>query len=142
MAESWVSTREGAHLRGRVKHGTEPEMLLRRALHALGCRYRVQKRLARGCTPDIIFSRARIAVFVDGDFWHGCPRHGRTRFSGPNSELWETKMARNRERDNRSTKLARELGYHVVRVWECEVRSDPNVVAVAIRDQIATAVKQ
>lgn len=71
-----------------------------------------------------------VAVFVDGCFWHGCPEHGRkTPWSGPNAELWAEKMYRNAERDRRSTELAEELGWHVVRVWECEVRDDPAGVA-------------
>ena len=136
MPEKWVSTRAGAHLAGRRKHGTQPEMLLRRALHALGCRYRVQRRLAPGCTPDILFVSGRLAVFVAGDFWHGCPTHGRKEFSGPNAALWRTKMERNRQRDTRSTEIATAMGYRVVRVWECAVRQDPDAVARSIREQV------
>lgn len=132
MGEEWVSTKEGAHLAGRKKYGTEPELVLRRALHAIGCRYRLQIPLAKGCRPDILFPRARVAVFVDGDFWHGCPAHGRRTFSGPNAALWHQKLARNRERDRRATKLAKALGYHVVRIWECEVRDDPHRAAERI----------
>jgi DNA mismatch endonuclease (patch repair protein) len=75
----------------------------------------------------------RLAVFVDGCFWHGCPEHGRkTEFTGPNSALWEEKMQRNAERDRRSTALAQESGWNVVRVWECEVRGDPSDVATSL----------
>jgi DNA mismatch endonuclease (patch repair protein) len=71
----WVATTEGRHLSGRRAKDTEPELLLRRALHAAGARFRLHRRLAKGCTPDLVLLGRRIAVFVDGDFWHGCPVH-------------------------------------------------------------------
>lgn len=71
-----------------------------------------------------------LAVFVDGCFWHNCPEHGRkTPFTGPNAALWELKMARNAERDVRSTELAESLGWRVHRFWECQVQRDPGGVA-------------
>ena len=104
---------------------TAPEVLLRSALHAAGARFRLHPPLAKGCTPDLVLPRHRVAVFVDGCFWHGCPEHGRkTPWTGPNAALWAAKMARNRERDRRSTALAEEQGWTVVRLWECAVRSD------------------
>src|SRR5262245_13433930 len=130
---NWLSTTTGAHLRGRRKTDTQPEMLLRRALHACGVRFRLHRRLAPGCTPDIVLPGRKIAVFVDGDYWHSCPVHGRTRpFVGPNAELWEQKMARNKQRDAHSTLAARQAGWTVVRVWECAVRADPNAAAQAV----------
>lgn len=122
----WATTAEGRHLRGRTKVHTEPELLLRKALHALGARFRLHRRLAPGCTPDLVLPTRRIAVFVDGDYWHSCPVHGRkTPFTGPNAQLWVEKMARNAARDRRSSALAAEAGWTVVRVWECAVRADP-----------------
>lgn len=130
MPSTWVSTSRGRHLRQRRKTHTEPEILLRKALHAAGARFRLHRRLAPGCTPDIVLPRHGLAVFVDGDYWHSCPVHGRhTPFTGPNAALWEDKMRRNRERDRRSSKVAQELGWTVARVWECAVRSDPAHVA-------------
>ena len=123
-SDAWVPTRGGAHLRGRRNRDTEPEMLLRSALHRRGLRFRLQRRLAPGCTPDLVLVRQRVAVFVDGDFWHGCPDHGRSSFSGPNAELWVSKMQRNRERDARATGLASAAGFQVVRLWECEIKRD------------------
>jgi DNA mismatch endonuclease (patch repair protein) len=131
--EPWVSTSEGNHLRRRRKAHTEPELLLRRALHALGARFRLHRRLAPGCTPDLVLPGRKVAVFVDGDYWHSCPAHGRkTPFTGPNAALWEAKMVRNRERDARSTALAESSGWTVVRVWECAVRHDPKAAAEAV----------
>lgn len=129
----WVSTRQGRHLRRRRKTDTEPEVLLRKALHAAGARFRLQRRLAPGCTPDLVLPGRRIAVFVDGDYWHSCPAHGRTApFTGPNAALWEVKMRRNKERDRRSTEIAQQLGWNVVRLWECSIRADPGEAAQAV----------
>jgi DNA mismatch endonuclease, patch repair protein len=128
--ESWISTREGRHLARRRKSHTEPELLLRRALHAAGSRFRLHRRLALRCTPDIVLPGRRVAVFVDGCWWHSCPVHGRKKpFTGPNAALWEAKMARNRERDEYSTAAATSLGWTVVRVWECEIIADPQTAA-------------
>jgi DNA mismatch endonuclease (patch repair protein) len=121
-APRWQPTAAGAHLSGRRSRDTEPELRLRRALFAAGLRYRLHQRLDKGCTPDLVLARHRLAVFVDGCFWHGCPQHGRTRFTGPNAGLWAEKMRRNRARDERATRRAEELGYRVIRVWECDVR--------------------
>ncbi len=126
----WVSTFEGRHLSGRAKRDTAPERLLRSALHRLGMRFRLQVRIDSGCRPDIILPRHRIAVFVDGCFWHGCPEHGRkTPFTGPNAGLWDEKMVRNKERDRRASELAALHGYVPVRLWECQVRADPLAAA-------------
>lgn len=136
MGSGWVSTSEGKHLAGRKKKDTAPEIALRKALHAQGARFRLHRQLAKGCTPDIVMPGRRLAIFVDGCFWHGCPEHGRkTCFTGPNAALWEDKMERNRERDRRSTALAHEGGWNVIRVWECEVRDDPNGVAASLLAQ-------
>ena len=124
---------EGKHLAGRKKKDTAPEIALRKALHAQGARFRLHRQLAKGCTPDIVMPGRRLAIFVDGCFWHGCPEHGRkTAFTGPNAALWEEKMQRNAERDRRSTALAQSRGWQVTRVWECEVRDDPSSVAASL----------
>lgn len=130
MAERWVATARGVHLRARAHRNTSPEVALRRAIHARGGRFRLHREIARGCNPDFVFVRCRVAVFVDGDFWHSCPIHGRkTPFTGPNAELWVRKMERNRRRDAEATRLAREHGWRVIRVWECEVKADADAVA-------------
>lgn len=129
-SERWSSTESGRHLNGRRKEHTAPEVLLRKAIHAVGGRFRLHPRLAKGCTPDLVLPSRRVAVFVDGCFWHACPDHGRkTPWTGPNAALWIVKMNRNRERDVRSTELAREQGWTVERVWECQVRKSAALVA-------------
>lgn len=134
--ERWQHTDAGAHLAGRVRANTTPEVALRKALHAVGFRFRLHPRLAKGCTPDFVLPRHRVAVFVDGCYWHSCPQHGRqTPWTGPNAALWALKMERNRERDQRSTRLAQELGWTVVRIWEHEINND---VASAV-ERVGTA---
>jgi DNA mismatch endonuclease (patch repair protein) len=133
VGDEWVSTLEGKHLSKRRKTNTSPEVELRRAVHAAGGRFRLHPQLAKGCTPDFVLPSRKVAVFVDGCFWHGCPEHGRkTPWTGPNAELWADKMRRNAERDRRSTRLAEDQGWQVVRIWECQVHGDPTAIASAI----------
>lgn len=133
MTDGWISTYAGRHLRGRRKVNTVPEVLLRQALHRAGARFRLHVQLAKGCTPDIVMPGRSLVIFVDGCWWHSCPRHGRrTPFTGPNARLWVEKMQRNAERDRRSTALAQDLGWTVVRVWECEVREDEQTVVARV----------
>jgi len=100
---------------------TSAEVALRRHLHARGLRYRVHQRplpeLRR--TADVVFRRQRVAVFVDGCFWHGCPEHGR-REHRVNGWYWPAKIERNRRRDAETTELLEAAGWRVVRVWEHE----------------------
>ena len=122
----WQSTEAGRHLSGRSSKNTLPEVQLGSALHRIGLRYRKHVRLAKGCTPDLLFPKHRLAVFVDGCFWHGCPKHGRkSPFAGPNAALWEQKMLRNGERDRQADTVALSLGWRVVRLWECRIRDAP-----------------
>lgn len=98
--------------------GTRGELELRRALHHAGLRYRVQYpvpgRPRR--TIDIAFTRARVAVFVDGCFWHGCPLHGTQ--AKTNAEWWRDKIDRNRRRDADTDEHLTALGWTVIRIWE------------------------
>ena len=139
MGSGWVSTPEGKHLAGRKKKDTAPEIALRKALHAQGARFRLHRQLAKGCTPDIVMPGRRLAIFVDGCFWHGCPEHGRkTPWTGPNAELWRQKMQRNAERDARSSLLAHIAGWKVARIWECAVVADVQGVAENLLDKSMT----
>jgi DNA mismatch endonuclease (patch repair protein) len=91
------------------------ELALRRALHARGVRFRLHRRDLPG-TPDVVLSRARIAVFVDGCFWHGCPEHGV--LPKNNREWWRKKLAENAERDRRKDAQLEELGWLPMHFWE------------------------
>jgi len=99
---------------------TTPELALRRALWAQGARCRLEQRV-RKARPDLLFRRARVAVFVDGCFWHGCPIHYRPPVG--NASYWRGKIERNRARDERNTKELEAEGYLVLRFWECEVKA-------------------
>jgi DNA mismatch endonuclease (patch repair protein) len=102
------------------RRDTAAELALRRELHALGLRYRVAYPVPgqRRRTIDVAFTRTKVAVFVDGCFWHGCPEHGTSPRS--NSEWWRTKLAANRARDRDTDRLLDGLGWTVVRIWEHE----------------------
>ena len=119
----WQPTVAGAHLRGRPVANTAPEMMLRSALHATGLRYRLRRRIGR-FRPDLVFPRARVAVFVDGCFWHDCPIHGAAEFRGPNAEKWRDKLAANKARDRQAVEELEALRWHVIRIWECETRTN------------------
>jgi DNA mismatch endonuclease (patch repair protein) len=112
---------------------TKPELLLRRRLWARGARYRLEKRVGKA-RPDLLFARARVAVFVDGCFWHGCPVHYRPPTG--NAPYWRGKIERNRARDVRNTRELVAAGYQVVRLWECDVKADPEAAV----EQVLAAV--
>jgi DNA mismatch endonuclease (patch repair protein) len=100
---------------------TATEMALRRELHKRGLRFRVQARTLPG-RPDIAFTRARIAVFVDGCFWHRCPAHGTSPQN--NGEWWAAKLDANVARDRRKDEKLRDLGWLPVHVWEHDDPAD------------------
>ncbi|QBR93752.1 very short patch repair endonuclease [Nocardioides euryhalodurans] len=98
---------------------TKPEIALRSALHRRGLRFRKDLRLNLGPVkprPDIVFTRAKVAVFVDGCFWHCCPEHGKP--PSQNTGYWGPKLARNVERDRRYDATLTTHGWQVVRIWE------------------------
>lgn len=116
-------------MRANRNRDTQPELAVRRASHRLGLRYRVSARPVPALrrTADMVFTRQRIAVFIDGCFWHKCPSH----FVAPrtHTEFWLPKIARNVERDAETDALLTELGWHVMRFWEHE---DPEAAARSI----------
>jgi len=98
---------------------TSEERMLRRELHRRGLRYRLHAPDLPG-KPDIVFRRARVAVFVDGAFWHGHPE--RCRLPATNREYWARKIERNAARDARVRRELAQMGWRVVRLWDFEVR--------------------
>ncbi|WP_326634652.1 very short patch repair endonuclease [Nonomuraea fuscirosea] len=100
---------------------TKPEVVLRSALHRMGLRYRKDFRLDLGevkVRPDIVFTAKKVAVFVDGCFWHVCPEHGRQPTT--NEWYWTPKLRRNMERDQRVNSALEAAGWQVIRLWEHE----------------------
>lgn len=108
------------NMRANRRADTKPEVALRKALHRLGYRYRKDLRLALDdgvkVRPDVVFTARKVAVFVDGCFWHVCPEHGRQPTS--NEWYWTPKLRRNIERDRLVTDALRRAGWRVVRIWE------------------------
>lgn len=113
-----AATRVG---QGNRRSGTRPEVALRSSLHRRALRFRKDLNVDAGerkVRPDIVFTRARVAVFVDGCFWHGCPEHRVV--PGRNREYWIPKLRRNVERDRDVDRALGSAGWLVVRVWEHE----------------------
>jgi len=126
-----ASPGRSANMKGNRRTDTKPELALRSALHALGYRYRKDFRIdlpLRRVRPDIAFTKRKIAVFVDGCFWHACPEHG----SQPrnNEWYWSPKLAKNVERDQAADTALIAAGWTVVRLWE----------HVPVPDAVATVV--
>lgn len=108
---------------------TKPEMIVRKYLFSRGLRFRVQVRKLPG-TPDIVLPKYKIVVFVNGCFWHGHEGCKYFRLPKSNVEFWREKIERNIERDKESMKTLFDLGWKVIRVWECELRNKANREAI------------
>ncbi len=114
---------------------TAPELALRKALWAVGCRYRKQAALPG--RPDIAFPGARVAVFVDGCYWHGCPRH----YSSPasNRPFWVEKLRANDARDQRKDAELEALRWRTLHVWECDIKTELDAVVARIQRALGRA---
>lgn len=133
-----ASPRASAAARGASrKQGTSPERILGRALFRLGLRYRKSVRTLPGC-PDFVFTRSRVVVFCDGDFWHGKDWEKRRAklARGTNAPYWLAKVARNIERDREQDEALRALGWRVLRFWESEIQDDPESAAAETRKAV------
>src|SRR5579875_2509958 len=148
MPERWrapFASSEAIH--GRMsrlaRKDTAPELLLRRELHRLGLRYYVHRRplLELNRAADIVFPKAKVAVFVDGCFWHGCPSHGR-RQHRINGWYWPEKIERNVARDRNTDERLQAAGWQVVRVWEHE---DPihvgSIIEALVKDHLTRCLR-
>lgn len=113
-------------MQGNRSRDTKPELRVRRLVHALGLRYRVNQRPLpeHRLTADLVFTRAKIAVYIDGCYWHGCPEHHRA--ARTNATFWSTKIEGNRSRDKRTQAILETAGWRCLRFWEHE---DPQIVA-------------
>jgi DNA mismatch endonuclease (patch repair protein) len=135
VGESWASSpgrrRNMQAIRSR---DTAPEMAVRRLLHAMGLRYRVHYKPIPTVNrrADIVFTRQKVAVFIDGCFWHGCPNHANWGVK-THTEYWTEKIRRNVERDlDTNSRLVAE-GWHLIRCWEHE---NPSDIAETILHQV------
>lgn len=124
-------------IRGR---DTKPELLVRRGLHSRGFRYVLGGRDLPG-RPDLVFPSKAVVIFVHGCFWH---RHPGCRFAcvpGTRMEFWMSKFEANVRRDDRQQEQLRELGWKVLIVWECELRTDSEAVIEHLRDTLSRSTK-
>ncbi|WP_433221953.1 very short patch repair endonuclease [Microtetraspora malaysiensis] len=134
-ADSWASSPAvRTVMKANRSRDTKPELALRSATHGLGLRYRVNTPPVQGLrrSADLVFTKARIAVFSDGCYWHGCPDHYRA--ARRNDEFWSDKIAKNQARDRDTDAKLLAAGWLVIRVWEHE---DPAEAA----ERIAHAVR-
>lgn len=132
IVDKQTRSRMMARIRGK---DTKPELVLRRALHARGFRYRLHVKGMRG-RPDLVFAKFRAVVFVHGCFWH---RHSGCRFTTTPStrpQFWQDKFAANVVRDNAMCAGLIEAGWRTATVWECALRKPQQVEATA--DQLGT----
>ena len=127
-----VLTRKQRHksMIGNKGNDTKTEILLRKALWHRGIRYRKNWRKLTGC-PDIVLTRQKIAIFVDGDFWHARGYQDRPGSQiDTNQSYWQKKLARNVERDREVNDQLTEQGWLVLRFWESDIKKDlDNVLA-------------
>jgi DNA mismatch endonuclease (patch repair protein) len=117
--EGWASSPAvRRNMQANKGRDTAPELAVRRAVHARGLRYFVNRRPVKDLrrTADLVFPGPRVAVFVDGCFWHGCPEHHT--ISRTNAEYWAGKVRSNRDRDRETDSVLTEAGWEVVRIWE------------------------
>ncbi|MFB7616006.1 very short patch repair endonuclease [Kitasatospora sp. NPDC056181] len=136
-AASWASS-AGTRRSMRANKGkdTRPELRLRSLVHAAGLRYRVSARPLAGLrrTADLVFPGVKVAVFVDGCFWHCCPEHGTTPAS--HQKFWSDKLNRTRERDIETNRALKEAGWTVIRIWE---HTEPEVAAETVVATVGAA---
>lgn len=109
---------------------TGPERLVRSELHKRGLRFRKHVKELPG-KPDIVFTKARVVVFIDGDFWHG---YRFPAWEHKLSPFWKNKIAKTRERDRKNFAKLRRMGWHVIRVWEHSIEKDFGGVILKIYD--------
>lgn len=132
-----LSTTEAtrARMSGQRSRDTAIEVALRRELHRLGLRYRVHRRPLRAVRreADVVFGPSKVAVFVDGCFWHGCPDHAT--WPKRNGEFWRAKIEANRARDANTDVVLAEAGWLSVRVWEHE---RPEVAAARVHEAVTS----
>ena len=122
-----LTSSQRSHCMSRIRgKNTKPEILVRKGLHARGFRFRLQDKKLPG-RPDIVLPKYGVAIMVNGCFWHG---HKGCRYATKpksNVEFWEAKIARNRHRDEVTNAHLEALGWHVITVWECELREKSNI---------------
>lgn len=134
MADNKTKTQRSYNMSRIRGMNTAPELAVRRVAYTRGLRYRTHNMSLPG-RPDMVFTQSRVVVFIDGDFWHGWQFPRWRERLGP---FWQAKIERNRRRDVRNFAKLRRAGWHVVRVWEHEVKADVDDCV----DRILAALRQ
>jgi DNA mismatch endonuclease (patch repair protein) len=131
-----TDAKTSARLSKQKRRDTKPEVALRRALHRRGLRYFVDRAPLKGMRrrADLVFPRRKVAVYVDGCFWHSCPIHATAPRN--NAQWWADKLAANVARDRDTDRRLIDEGWRVVRIWEHE---DPTVAADRVVDELSGA---
>ncbi|WP_415972488.1 very short patch repair endonuclease [Rhodococcus sp. 077-4] len=129
-----TDAKTSARLSKQKRRDTKPEVALRRALHRRGLRYFVDRAPLKGMRrrADLVFPRRKVAVYVDGCFWHSCPVHATKPRN--NAQWWADKLAANVARDRDTDEKLLEQGWRVVRIWEHE---DPTVAADRVENELS-----
>ena len=126
-------------MQGNRSTNTSPEVKLRKALWAAGLRgYRKNVRKLPG-KPDIVFGRAKLAIFVNGCYWHQCPKCTRNRAPKTNARYWAAKFEANQQRDQRIHAELAALGYVVCVAWECDVKSNLEALLADIKSRLTSS---
>lgn len=139
MTDCLTQEQRSANMRAIRGRDTAPELRVRRAAHAAGLRFRLQRRDLPG-TPDLVFPRHRVALFVHGCYWH---RHPGCRFAtvpSSNVDFWTGKFSANVERDRRKAHELQENGWRVAVIWECETR-DQQALPALVRSRVLGSVE-
>lgn len=115
---------------------TKPELMVRKALHARGFRYRLHDRKVPG-KPDMVFTKWNAVIFVNGCFWHGhdCHLH---KLPSTRTAFWKEKIERNRQRDDTVRKMLRDTGWRVLTIWECALRGKEKIGLDAVVDRVVS----
>ncbi len=122
-------------MRANKDRDTKPELLLRRALWKSGLRgYRLHWKKVPG-RPDIAYPGKKIAIFVNGCFWHRCP-HCNPHFPKSNQEFWTKKFQANQERDNRKKEELKKLGWFPIEMWECQIKNNVSMLLFKLKNII------
>ena len=140
MSDTLSQTQRSYNMSRISGKNTKPEILVRKGLHARGFRFRLHNKKLPG-SPDIVLPKYGVAIMVNGCFWHG---HKGCRYANEpksNVDFWQAKIARNRHRDEVTTAHLEALGWHVITVWECELRGKSIVASRldALADEIIRA---
>lgn len=132
MSDIWSSEKRSEVMARIRKTDSRPELILREHLKLAKIPFSTYADLPG--TPDVVIEDSRLAVFVHGCFWHGCPRHYRKPHS--NVEYWSAKLQRNKERDRETARRIKAMGWHRAVIWECELNRDPQRVVILLKKEL------